>query len=133
MKTMKPILGTKDVVILNATKKGTDDRFTITLEMQIKDTDRTFKDVLFYDATNTNRTSVLPAILCALANQTGLEIEKFRTEDEDSYDWNVDKVLKHIKGKEITIERTAVVSERNGQTYYNVNYRPEVEEQEVEL
>ena len=133
MKTMKPILGTKDVVILNATKKGTEDRFTITLEMQIKDTNRTFKDVLFYDATNTNRTSVLPAILCALANQTGLEIEKFRTEDEDSYDWNVDKVLKHIKGKEITIERTAVVSERNGQTYYNVNYRPEVEEQEVEL
>ena len=35
--------------------------------------------------------------------------------------------------EEITIERTAVVSERNGQTYYNVNYRPEVEEQEVEL
>ena len=133
MKTMKPILGKKDVVILDATKKGTEDRFTITIEMQIKDSDRTFKDVLFYDAANTNRQSVLPAILCALANQTGLAIESFRTEDGESYDWDVDKVLSHIKGKEITVERTAVVSERNGQTYYNVSYRPEVEEQEVEL
>ena len=133
MKTMKPILGKKDVVILDATKKGTEDRFTITIEMQVKDSDRTFKDVLFYDASNTNRISVLPAILCALADQTGLAINKFRTEDGDSYDWDVDKVLSHIKDKEITIERTAVVSERNGQTYYNVNYRPEVEEAEVEL
>jgi len=133
MKTMKPILGKKDVVILDATKKGTEDRFTITIEMKVKDSERTFKDVLFYDATNTNRVSVLPAILCALANQTGLPIEKFRTEDGDTYDWNIEKVLSHIKGKEITVERTAVVSERNGQTYYNVSYRPEVEEQEVEL
>lgn len=133
MKTMKPILGKKDVVILDATKKGTDDRFTITIEMKVKDSDRTFKDVLFYDASNTNRQSVLPAILCALASQTGLPIEKFRIEDGEFVDWNEDKVLKHIKGKEITIERTQVVSERNGQTYYNVNYRPEVEEQEVEL
>lgn len=133
MKTMKPILGKKDVVILDTTKKGTEDRFTITIEMQVKDTDRTFKDVLFYDASNTNRISVLPAILCALADQTELAIDKFRTEDGESYDWDVEKVLKHIKGKEISIERTAVVSERNGQTYYNVNYRPEVEEGEVEL
>lgn len=133
MKTMKPILGKKEVVILDTTKKGTEDRFTITIEMQVKGSDRTFKDVLFYDASNTNRVSVLPAILCALADQTGLAIDKFRTEDGESYDWNVDKVLKHIKGKEISIERTAVVSERNGQTYYNVNYRPEVEESEVEL
>ena len=133
MKTMKPILGKKEVVILDATKKGTEDRFTITIEMQVKGTERTFKDVLFYDATNTNRTSVLPAILCALADQTGLAIDKFRTEDEDGYEWNEDKVLKHIKGKEIVVERTAVVSERNGQTYYNVNYRPEVQEPEVEL
>jgi hypothetical protein len=130
---MKPILGKKEVVILDTTKKGTEDRFTITIEMQVKGSDRTFKDVLFYDASNTNRVSVLPAILCALADQTGLAIDKFRTEDGESYDWNVDKVLKHIKGKEISIERTAVVSERNGQTYYNVNYRPEVEESEVEL
>lgn len=133
MKTMKPVLGKKDVVILDATKKGTDSRFTITIEMQVKDSDRTFKDVLFYDETNTNRISVLPAILCALANQTGLAIEEFRTEDGESYDWDVDKVLSHIKGKEITVERTAVVSERNGQTYYNVNYRPETIEDEVEL
>jgi len=133
MKTMKPILGKKEVVILDTTKKGTEDRFTITIEMQVKDTERTFKDVLFYDASNTSRISVLPAILCALAEQTGLAIEKFRTEDDDSYDWDIDKVLKHIKGKEITVERTAVVSERNGQTYYNVNYRPELEESEVEL
>ncbi len=133
MKTMKPILGKKDVVILDATKKGTDSRFTITIEMQVKDSDRTFKDVLFYDETNTNRISVLPAILCALANQTGLAIKEFRTEDGESYDWDVDKVLSHIKGKEITVERTAVVSERNGQTYYNVNYRPEINEDEVEL
>lgn len=133
MKTMKPILGKKDVVILDTTKKGTEDRFTITIEMQVKDSERTFKDVLFYDASNTARISVLPAILCALADQTGLAIDKFRTEDGDSYDWDVDKVLKHIKGKEITVERTAVVSERNGQTYYNVNYRPELEESEVEL
>lgn len=133
MKTMKPVLGKKDVVILDATKKGTEDRFTITVEMQVKDSDRTFKDVLFYDASNTNRISVLPAILCALADQTGLAIDEFRTEDGDSYDWDVDKVLSHIKGKEITIERTAVVSERNGQTYYNVNYKPEFEEEGVEL
>ena len=133
MKTMKPVLGKKDVVILDATKKGTDSRFTITIEMQVKDSDRTFKDVLFYDETNTNRISVLPAILCALANQTGLAIEEFRTEDGESYDWDVDKVLSHIKGKEITVERTAVVSERNDQTYYNVNYRPETIEDEVEL
>lgn len=133
MKTMKPILGKKEVVILDTTKKGTEDRFTITIEMQVKGSTSTFKDVLFYDATNTNRISVIPAILCALANQTGLAIDKFRTDDGESYDWNVDKVLKHIKGKEISIERTAVVSERNGQTYYNVNYRPEVEESEVEL
>ena len=130
---MKPVLGKKDVVILDATKKGTDSRFTITIEMQVKDSDRTFKDVLFYDETNTNRISVLPAILCALANQTGLAIEEFRTEDGESYDWDVDKVLSHIKGKEITVERTAVVSERNDQTYYNVNYRPETIEDEVEL
>ena len=133
MKTMKPVLGKKDVVILDATKKGTEDRFTITIEMQVKDSDRTFKDVLFYDASNTQRVSVLPAILCALANQTELPIEEFRTEDGESYDWDVDKVLSHIKGKEITVERTSVVSERNGQTYYNVSYRPEVEETEVEL
>lgn len=133
MKTMKPILGTQNVIVLNTTKKGTEDRFTITIEMQVKGTERTFKDVLFYDAENTSRISVIPAILCALANQTDLPIEEFRTEDGDSYDWNVDKVLEHIKGKEITIERTAVVSERNGQTYYNVNYRPELEEAEVEL
>lgn len=133
MKTMKPVLGKKDVVILDATKKGTEDRFTITIEMQVKDSDRTFKDVLFYDASNTQRVSVLPAILCALANQTELPIEEFRTEDGESYDWDVDKVLSHIKGKEITVERTSVVSERNGQTYYNVSYRPEVEEAEVEL
>ena len=63
MKTMKPVLGKKDVVILDATKKGTEDRFTITIEMQVKDSDRTFKDVLFYDASNTQRVSVLPAIL----------------------------------------------------------------------
>ena len=127
MKTLKPILGIKDVVILDATKKGTAERFTITIEMQVKGSERTFKDVLFYDANNTTRTSVLPAILCALAEQTGLAINKFRTEDEDGYEWNEDVVLKHIKGKEITVERTSVVSERNGQTYYNVNYRPEVE------
>ena len=133
METMKPILGRNDVIILDATKKGTDDRFTITIEMQVKGTDRTFKNVLFYDASNTNRGSVLPAILCALAEQTGLAIEKFRKETEDSYVWDVDKVLSHIKGKEITVERTAVVSERNGQVYYNVNYRPELEEGEVEL
>lgn len=133
MKTMKPVLGKKDVVILDATKKGTEDRFTITIEMQVKDSDRTFKDVLFYDASNTQRVSVLPAILCALANQTELPIEEFRTEDGESYDWDVDKVLSHIKGKEITVERTSVVSERNGQTYYNVSYRPEVEETEVDL
>ena len=133
MKTMKPVLGKKDVVILDATKKGTEDRFTITIEMQVKDSDRTFKDVLFYDASNTQRISVLPAILCALANQTELSIEEFRTEDGESYDWDVDKVLSHIKGKEITVERTSVVSERNGQTYYNVSYRPEVEETEVDL
>ena len=133
MKTMKPVLGKKDVVILDATKKGTEDRFTITIEMQVKDSDRTFKDVLFYDASNTQRVSVLPAILCALANQTELPIEEFRTEDGESYDWDVDKVLSHIKGKEITVERTPVVSERNGQTYYNVSYRPEVEETEVDL
>lgn len=134
MKTMKPILGTQNVVVLDATKKGTEDRFTITLEFKVKDSERTFKDVLFYDATNTNRISVLPAILCALAEQTGLPIEKFRTEDGDSYNWDEDKVLKHIKGKELTVERTSVVSERNGQTYYNVNYRPEVQQElEVEL
>lgn len=133
MKTMKPILGIQNVVVLDTTKKGTEDRFTITIEMKVKDSERTFKDVLFYDSANTSRASVIPAILCALANQTGLEIEKFRTEDGDSYDWNVEKVLKHIKGKKITVERTAVVSERNGQTYYNVNYRPELEEAEVEL
>jgi hypothetical protein len=134
MKTMKPILGKKQVVILDTTKKGTEDRFTITLEMKVANSERTFKDVIFYDAANTTRVSVVPAILCALAEQTGLEIDKFRTEDEDGYEWNVEKVLKHIKGKEITVERTAVVSERNGQTYYNVNYRPDaVVEQEVEL
>ena len=133
MKTMKPILGKKEVVVLNATKKGTDERFTITLEMQVKDTDRTFKDVLFYDESNTNRVSVLPAILCALAEQTGLALDKFRTEEDESYDWDVDKVLSHIKGKKITVERTSVISERNGQTYYNVNYRPESVEQAVEL
>ena len=116
MKTMKPILGIQNVVVLDTTKKGTEDRFTITIEMKVKDSERTFKDVLFYDSANTSRASVIPAILCALANQTGLEIEKFRTEDGDSYDWNVEKVLKHIKGKEITVERTAVASERNGQT-----------------
>ena len=133
MKTMKPILGTQNVIVLNTTTKGTEDRFTITIEMQVKGTERTFKDVLFYDAENTSRVSVIPAILCALANQTDLPIEEFRTEDKDLYDWNIDKVLEHIKGKEITIERTAVVSERNGQTYYNVNYRPELAEAEVEL
>ena len=133
MKTMKPILGKKEVVILDTTKKGTDSRFTITIEMQVKDSDRTFKDVLFYDESNTSRISVLPAILCALAEQTDLAIDEFRTEDGESYDWDVDKVLSHIKGKTITVERTAVVSERNGQTYYNVNYRPELEESEVEL
>ena len=47
MKTMKPILGTQNVIVLNTTKKGTEDRFTITIEMQVKDTERTFKDVLF--------------------------------------------------------------------------------------
>lgn len=133
MLVTKPILGKKDVVILDATKKGTEDRFTIVIEMQIKGSERTFKDVLFYDAANTNRTSVLPAIIYALASQTDLPVEKFRTETEDSYDLDIDKVLKHIKGKEITIERTQVISERNGQVYYNVNYRPESEEQEVEL
>jgi len=133
MKTMKPILGKKEVVILDATKKGTEDRFTITIEMKLVDSERTFKDVLFYDAANINRVSVLPAILCALANQTELPIEKFRTETDDEYDWDIDKVLKHIKGKTITVERTQVVSERNGQTYYNVSYRPENEESEVEL
>ena len=132
MKTMKPILGKQNVVILDATKKGTEDRFTITIEMQVVGSERTFKDVLFYDAENTNRVSVLPAIFCALANQTELPIEDFRTEDGDTYDWNVDLLLNHIKGKEITVERTQVISERNGQTYYNVNYRPE-EEMEVEL
>ena len=132
MKTLKPILGKQNVVILDATKKGTEDRFTITIEMQVVGSERTFKDVLFYDAENTNRVSVLPAIFCALANQTELPIEDFRTEDGDTYDWNVDLLLNHIKGKEITVERTQVISERNGQTYYNVNYRPE-EEMEVEL
>ena len=68
MKTMKPILGKKEVVILDATKKGTEDRFTITIEMKLVDSERTFKDVLFYVAANTNRVSLLPAILCALAN-----------------------------------------------------------------
>ena len=133
MKTMKPILGTQNVIVLNTTKKGTEDRFTITIEMQVKGTERTFKDVLFYDAENTSRVSVIPAILCALANQTGLAIDEFRTETDDEYDWNIDKVLEHIKGKTITVERTQVVSERNGQTYYNVSYRPENEEAEVEL
>jgi hypothetical protein len=133
MRTIKPILGRKEVVILDTTKKGTEDRFTITIEMQVKDTDRTFKDVLFYDAANTNRTSVLPAILCALAEQTELPIEEFRTENDDEYNWDEDKVLSHIKGKTITVERTQVVSERNGQVYYNVNYRPETQEAEVEL
>ena len=132
MKTLKPILGKQNVVILDATKKGTEDRFTITIEMQVVGSERTFKDVLFYDAENTNRVSVLPAIFCALATQTDLPIEDFRTEDGDTYDWNVDLLLNHIKGKEITVERTQVISERNGQTYYNVNYRPE-EEMEVEL
>jgi hypothetical protein len=132
MLVTKPILGKKDVVILDATKKGTEDRFTIVIEMKVKGTERTFKDVLFYDAANTNRISVLPAIIYALAEQTNLPVEKFRTETEESYDLDIDKVLKHIKGKEIKIERTSVVSERNGQTYYNVNYRPE-EETEVEL
>lgn len=131
MKTLKPILGTKEVTILNATKKGTEDRFTITIEMKLVDSDKTFKNVLFYDAENTNRASVLPAILCALANQTGLPIESFRTEEEDTYDWNVNKVLKHIKGKNITIKRTQAVSETTGKIYYNVDYRPEVEETEV--
>ena len=83
MKTMKPILGTQNVIVLNTTKKGTEDRFTITIEMQVKGTERTFKDVLFYDAENTSRVSVIPAILCALANQTDLPIEEFRTEDGD--------------------------------------------------
>ena len=133
MRTEKPILGKKDVVILDATKKGTDSRFTITLEMQVKGTDKTFKNVLFYDETNTNRVSVIPAILCALAEQTDLAISEFRTEDEDGYIWDVDKVLSHIKGKEISIDRTAVVSERNGKVYYNVNYRPDSIEDEVEL
>lgn len=133
MKTMKPILGIKNVVILDATKKGTDDRFTITIEMQVEGTDRTFKDVLFYDVANTARVSVLPAILCALAEQTGLSIDEFRTEEGDSYNWDEDKVLSHIKGKTITVERTQIVSERNGQVYYNVNYRPETTESEVEL
>ena len=133
MRTIKPVLGRKEVVILNTTKKGTEDRFTITIEMQVKDTDRTFTDYIFYDAKNTNRISVLPAILCALAEQTGLPIEEFRTEIDDEYDWNEDKVLSHIKGKTITVERTQVVSERNGQLYYNVNYRPENQEAEVEL
>lgn len=133
MKTMKPILGIQNVVVLDATKKGTEDRFTITIEMKVKDSERTFKNVIFYDVANTARANVIPAILCALADQTGLPIEEFRTEDGDSYDWDEDKVLKHIKGKEITVERIPVVSERNGQTYYNVNYRPELEEAEVEL
>lgn len=133
MRTIKPVLGRKEVVILNTTKKGTEDRFTITIEMQVKDTDRTFTDYIFYDAKNTNRISVLPAILCALADQTGLPIEEFRTEIDDEYDWDEDKVLSHIKGKTITVERTQVVSERNGQLYYNVNYRPENQEAEVEL
>lgn len=133
MKTMKPILGIQNVVVLDATKKGTEDRFTIIIEMKVKDSERTFKDAIFYDVANTARANVVPAILCALADQTGLPIEEFRTEDGDSYDWDEDKVLKHIKGKEITVERTTVVLERNGQTYYNVNYRPEVEEEGVVL
>lgn len=133
MLVTKPILGKKEVVILDTTKKGTEDRFTIVIEMQVKGTDKKFKDTLFYDASNTNRISVLPAIIYALASQTDLPVEKFRTETEDSYDLNIDKVLKHIKGKEITVERTQVISERNGQVYYNVNYRPDFEEQGVEL
>ena len=133
MKTMKPILGKQNVVILDATKKGTEDKFTITIEMQVVGSERTFKDVLFYDAENKNRMSVLPAIFCALATQTDLPIEDFRTEDGDTYDWNVDLLLDYIKGKEITVERTQVISERNGLTYYNVNYRPNEEEVEVEL
>lgn len=129
----KPILGKKDVVILDATKKGTDSRFTITLRMQVVDSNREFSNVIFYDAENNTRSNVLPAILCALAEQTNLPLSKFRTEHDETYSYDVDKVLNHIKGKQITVVRTAVTSERNGETYYNVSYRPEAEEEEVEL
>lgn len=134
MRTMKPILGQKDVVIKEATKKGTEERFTITLEMQVVDSERTFKDVLFYDETNEARSKVLPAIISALAEQTGLAREEYITEDGEELIWDLDKVLTHIKGKNITVVRSAVVSERNGQTYYNISYKPEtIIEEEVEL
>lgn len=130
----KPILGQKEVVILDATKKGTDSRFTITLRMQVVGTNREFSNVIFYDAENSARSNVLPAILCALAEQTNLPLDKFRKEQEGTYVYDEDKVLKHIKGKQITVVRTAVTSERNGETYYNVSFRPEAEEEEeVEL
>ena len=136
MRTAKPILGQKEVVILDATKKGTDDRFTITILFQVKGTQREFKDVLFYDENNTARVSVLPAILRALADQTGLQENEFITEVGEELEWNVDKVVEHIKGKTITVVRTQVISERNGQVYHNVNYRPETvvtEEEAVAL
>ncbi len=126
MKTMKPVLGTLEVKVLNTIKKGTEDRFNIRIDMETIDTHRTLTDMLFYDVANTERTFVLPAVISALAEQTGLAREDFITENGEELDWDIDKVLSHIVGKTITIVRTTSVSERNGQVYYNINYRPNV-------
>lgn len=124
MKTMKPVLGTVEVKILKTLKRGTEDRFNIRIDMETVDTHRSVTDMLFYDVNNTDRTFVLPAVISALADQTGLAREEFITEDGDELNWDIDKVLAYVVDKVITITRTTSVSERNGQIYYNINYRP---------
>lgn len=133
MKTLKPILGIKKVKVLSAEKKGTDERFTITIKMQLENSERTITDNLFYDVENTNRASVLPAIFTAWCNQMDLDITKFRKESEDTYEWDEDKLLKAIIGKEMTVERYTTQSERNSVVYYNMNYNPNIAEEAPEL
>ena len=125
MKTMKPILGKHEVKILEAYKNAgaTDSKFVITLKMETVDAKRSLVDNLFYDEENTSRLSVVPAVLSALAEQTGLARSEFIKEEGDELTWDVDKILKHIVGKVVVLYREAITLERNGQTYYNINYR----------
>lgn len=130
----KPVLGIREVTVLDVTKKGTEDRFTVTIEMKLKNSERSFKDVIFFDAENTSRVAVYPAILRALAEQIELPESEFIVDNGETIDYDDAPVLEAIKGKDIVIERTSVNSDRNGKTYYNVSYRPnQIEQEDVEV
>lgn len=134
MKSLKPVLGIKHVKITDIEKKGEPSRWTITVRMETTNSGRKVVDNLFYDEERPERASYLNAVFAAWCEQGELDITKYRTEtDEEDYEWDEDKLISDMIGKEIMIERYTTQSQRNNEIYYNVRYNPTVNEEAPDL